>query len=47
MMAAFPVTTWSLQKVSQMEYKDTSHATYRFKTAICYRNKRQLLLRDR
>jgi hypothetical protein len=36
MMAAFPVTTWSLQRISQMEHKDMLHATYRFKIAICY-----------
>jgi hypothetical protein len=39
MVAAFPVITWTLQRVSQMEHKDMLHATYRLKIAICYRNK--------
>jgi hypothetical protein len=30
-----------------MEHKDMLHATYRFKRAVCYRNKRHLPLRDR
>jgi hypothetical protein len=47
MVAAFPVTTWSLQRVSQMEHKDTLHATYRLKIAVCYRNKRHFLPRER
>jgi hypothetical protein len=46
MMAALPVTTWSLPRDSQMEYKDMIHAMYRLKIAICYRNKRHLPLRD-
>jgi hypothetical protein len=45
---SIPVTTWSLQSVSQMEHTDMLHATYRLKIAICYRSKRCLLpLRDR
>jgi hypothetical protein len=33
-MVAFPVATWSLQRVSQMEYKDMLHVTYRLKIAV-------------
>jgi hypothetical protein len=47
MVAAFPVTPWSLQRVSQMEHKDMLHATYRLKIAICCSNKRYLPLGDR
>jgi hypothetical protein len=47
MVAPFLVTTWSLQRASQMEHKDMLHATDRLKIAICYRNKRHLPLRDR
>jgi hypothetical protein len=43
MVAAFLVTTWSLQRVSQMQHKDMLYATYRLKIAICYRNKRHFL----
>jgi hypothetical protein len=46
MMAAFPVTTWLLQRASQMENKDMLHATYRLRIAICYRNKRHLPPRE-
>jgi hypothetical protein len=46
-MVAFPVTTLSLQRVSQMEHKDMLHATYRLKIAVCYQNKRHLPMRDR
>jgi hypothetical protein len=46
-MAAFLVTTWSLQRVSQMEHKDVLYATYRLKIAISYRSKRHLSLRDK
>jgi hypothetical protein len=42
MVAAFPVTTWSLQRVSQMEHKDMLYEAYRLKIAICNRDKRQL-----
>jgi hypothetical protein len=45
MVAAFLMTTWSFQRV-QMELKDMLHTTYRLKIAICYRNKRHLLLRE-
>jgi hypothetical protein len=34
MVATFSMTTWSLQRVSQMEHKDMLHATYRLKIAI-------------
>jgi hypothetical protein len=47
MVAAFPVTTRSLQRVSQMEHEDVLHATNRLKTAICYRNNTYLPLRHR
>jgi hypothetical protein len=47
MVAAFVVTTQSLQKVSQMEHKDMLHATYRLKIAIHYRSKRHLSLKDK
>jgi hypothetical protein len=47
MVAAFPVTLWSLQRVFQMEHKVMLHAIYRLKIAICYRNKRYLHLRDK
>jgi hypothetical protein len=45
MVAAFPVTTWSLKKGFQMEHKDMLHATYRLKIVICYRKKRHIPLR--
>jgi hypothetical protein len=47
MVAAFPVITWPLQRVSQMANKDMLHATYRLKIAICCRNKGHLPQRDR
>jgi hypothetical protein len=36
MVAAFSVSTWSLQRVFKMEYKDMLDATYRLKITICY-----------
>jgi hypothetical protein len=47
MVAAFPVTTWSLQSVSQMKHKDILHETCRLKIAIYYGNRRHFPLRDR
>jgi hypothetical protein len=50
MVPAFLGTTWTLQRVSQMEHEYNEyilHATYRFKIAICYRNKIYFSLRDR
>jgi hypothetical protein len=35
-VAEFPVISWSLQRVSQMEHKDMLYATYKLKIAIFY-----------
>jgi hypothetical protein len=41
MVVAFSVTTWSFQRVSQMEHKDLLDVTC-LKIAICYRNDRHV-----
>jgi hypothetical protein len=43
MVAAFPVTTWSIQWVLKQSTKTCYMQIYRLKIAICYRNKRHLL----